>query len=123
MIHGFPDFWYTWRNQMVALAPLFQVVALDLRGYNISDKPLGGEQYSMHHLVGDVQAVTRHTGRDKATIVGHDWGGAISWMFAINLPVLTERLIIAHILVALPVNWHITHSSKNRVPMLVTSVN
>ncbi|MGA9151908.1 MAG: alpha/beta fold hydrolase [Candidatus Nitrosopolaris sp.] len=93
MIHGFPDFWYTWRNQMVALAPLFQVVALDLRGYNLSDKPLRGEHYSMHHLVRDVQAVIRHTGRDKATIIGHDWGGAISWMFAINLPV-TERLII-----------------------------
>ncbi|MFY9794197.1 MAG: alpha/beta hydrolase [Candidatus Nitrosopolaris sp.] len=94
MIHGFPDFWYTWRNQMVALAPLFQVVALDLRGYNLSDKPLGGEHYSMHHLVGDVQAVIRHTGRDKAIIIGHDWGGAISWMFAINLPGMTERLII-----------------------------
>jgi pimeloyl-ACP methyl ester carboxylesterase len=94
MIHGFPDFWYTWRNQMVALAPLFQVVALDLGGYNLSDKPLGREHYSMHHLVEDVQAVIRHTGRDKAIIIGHDWGGAISWMFAINLPTLTDRLII-----------------------------
>ena len=94
MIHGFPDFWYTRRNQIVALAPLFQVVALDLRGYNLSDKPSGGEHYSMHHLVGDVQAVIRHIGKDKAIIIGHDWGGAISWMFAINLPILTERLII-----------------------------
>jgi epoxide hydrolase 4 len=94
MIHGFPDFWYTWRNQMVALAPLFQVVALDLRGYNLSDKPLGGEHYSMHHLVEDVQAVIHHTGRDKATIIGHDWGGAIAWIFAIGLPTLTDRLII-----------------------------
>jgi pimeloyl-ACP methyl ester carboxylesterase len=94
MIHGFPDFWYTWRNQMAALAPLFQLVALDLRGYNLSDKPLGLEHYSMHHLVEDVQAVIRHTGRDKATIIGHDWGGAIAWIFAIGLPALTERLII-----------------------------
>jgi pimeloyl-ACP methyl ester carboxylesterase len=97
MIHGFPDFWYTWRNQMVALAPYFQVVALDLRGYNLSDKPQGGEHYSMRSLIGDVQAVIRHLGRDKATIVGHDWGGAISWQFAIHLPALTERLIILNL--------------------------
>jgi epoxide hydrolase 4 len=94
MIHGFPDFWYTWRNQMAALAQHFQVVALDLRGYNLSDKPHGGENYSMDHLVGDVQAVIRHTGRDKAIIIGHDWGGAIAWQFAIRLPALTESLII-----------------------------
>jgi epoxide hydrolase 4 len=93
MIHCFPDFWYTWRNQMVALAPLFQVVALDLRGYNLSDKPLGRERYSMHHLVEDVQAVISHIGKDKAAIVGHDWG-AIAWFFAIGLKPLTERLII-----------------------------
>lgn len=94
MIHGFPDFWYTWRNQMVALASHFQVVALDLRGYNLSDKPYGEEYYSMRHLVGDVQAVLRHLGRDNAIIVGHDWGGAIAWQFAMHLPAFTERLII-----------------------------
>ncbi len=94
MIHGFPDFWYTWRNQMVALASHFQVVALDLRGYNLSDKPRGEEYYSMRHLVGDVQAVLQHLRRDKAIIVGHDWGGAIAWQFAMHLPALTERLII-----------------------------
>ncbi|HTK08175.1 MAG TPA: alpha/beta hydrolase [Ktedonobacteraceae bacterium] len=97
MIHGFPDFWYTWRNQMVALAPQFQVVALDLRGYNLSDKPQGGEHYAMRHLVGDVQAVIRHLGRDKAIVVGHDWGGAISWQFAMHFPDLTERLIILNL--------------------------
>jgi len=97
MIHGFPDFWYTWRNQMVALAPHFQVVALDLRGYNLSDKPQGGEHYSMRYLIGDIQAVIRHLRRDKAIIVGHDWGGAISWQFAIHLPALTERLIILNL--------------------------
>src|SRR5215813_5527077 len=50
--------------------------------------------YSMHHLVEDVQAVIHHTGRDKATIIGHDWGGAIAWIFAMGLPTLTDRLII-----------------------------
>jgi len=65
MIYRFPDFWYTWRNKMVALAPLFKVVALDLPGYNLSDKPLGGKHYSMDHLVGDVQGVIRHIGGTK----------------------------------------------------------
>ncbi|HZR42013.1 MAG TPA: alpha/beta hydrolase [Ktedonobacteraceae bacterium] len=97
MIHGFPDFWYTWRNQMVALAPHFQVVALDLRGYNLSDKPRGGEHYAMRSLIGDIQAVIGHLGREKAIIVGHDWGGAIAWQFAMYLPDLTERLIILNI--------------------------
>jgi pimeloyl-ACP methyl ester carboxylesterase len=97
MIHGFPDFWYTWRNQMVALAPRFQVVALDLRGYNLSDRPKGGEHYSMRYLIGDIQAIIGHLGRDKAIIIGHDWGGAIAWQFAMHLPVQTERLIILNI--------------------------
>jgi pimeloyl-ACP methyl ester carboxylesterase len=98
MIHGFPDFWYTWRHQMVALAPHFQVVALDLRGYNLSDKPQGGEHYTMRSFTGDVQAVIRHLGKDKAIIVGHDWGGAISWQFAMHFPDMTERLIILNLL-------------------------
>jgi pimeloyl-ACP methyl ester carboxylesterase len=97
MIHGFPDYWYTWRNQMVALASSYRVVALDLRGYNLSDKPKGVENYSMHFLIGDVQAVVRHLGQEKAIIVGHDWGGAISWQVAMHLPALTERLIILNL--------------------------
>ena len=97
MIHGFPDYWYTWRNQMVALALHYQAVALDLRGYNLSDKPKGSENYAMAHLVGDVQAVIRHLGREKAIIVGHDWGGAIAWQVAMHLPAITERLIILNL--------------------------
>jgi pimeloyl-ACP methyl ester carboxylesterase len=73
---------------MVALAHLFQVVALDLRGYNLSDKPLGGEHYLMHHLIEDVRAVIRHLRRDKAIIIGQDWAGAITWIFGIGLPAL-----------------------------------
>jgi pimeloyl-ACP methyl ester carboxylesterase len=82
---------------MIALAPNYQVVALDLRGYNLSDKPRGGENYAMPHLVGDIQAIIQHLGRDKAIIIGHDWGGAISWQFAIHHPELTERLIILNL--------------------------
>jgi epoxide hydrolase 4 len=97
MIHGFPDFWYTWRHSMEALSGTFQVVAIDQRGYNLSDKPSGVENYEMRLLVADVAAVIRHLGRDKATIVGHDWGGMVAWQFAMNLPDLTERLIVLNL--------------------------
>ena len=97
MIHGFPDFWYSWRHQMAALADRYQVVAIDQRGYNLSDKPKGVESYDMSLLVGDVAAVVRHLGRDRATIVGHDWGGIVAWTFAMRLPQMTERLIILNL--------------------------
>ena len=97
MIHGFPDFWYSWRHQMDALAPNFQVVAIDQRGYNLSDKPKGIEAYDMRLLVGDVAAVIKHLGRDRATIVGHDWGGVVAWQFAMNLPQMTENLVILNL--------------------------
>jgi pimeloyl-ACP methyl ester carboxylesterase len=73
MIHGFPDYWYTWRDQMEGLADRYQVVAIDQRGYNLSDKPEGVENYDMRLLVGDVAAVIKSLGKDKAIIVGHDW--------------------------------------------------
>src|SRR5262245_26756257 len=97
MIHGFPDFWYTWRHQMAALADHYQVVAIDQRGYNLSDKPKGVESYDMRLLVGDVAAVIRHLGRDKATIVGHDWGGMVAWQFAMSQPLMTENLIVLNL--------------------------
>ena len=97
MVHGFPDFWYSWRHQMAALAPRFQVVAIDQRGYNLSDKPKGVDHYDMRLLIADVAAVVRHLGRDRATIVGHDWGGMVAWRFAIELPHITERLIVLNL--------------------------
>ena len=97
MIHGFPDFWYTWRDQMDALSKDYQVVAIDQRGYNLSDKPKGVENYDMTLLVGDVAAVIKHLKRDKAIIVGHDWGGAVAWTFAMLKPEMTEKLIILNL--------------------------
>ncbi len=97
MLHGFPDFWYTWRDQMEGLSSDFKVVALDLRGYNKSDKPEGVENYAMPLLVSDVGAVIRHLGEERAIIVGHDWGGIIAWMFALNVPEMTEKLVILNL--------------------------
>jgi pimeloyl-ACP methyl ester carboxylesterase len=97
MIHGFPDFWYTWRDQMEALSDKFQCVAIDQRGYNLSDKPKGVENYDVRLLVGDVVAVIHALGRDKAIIVGHDWGGLVAWQVALNVPQMTEKLIILNL--------------------------
>jgi epoxide hydrolase 4 len=97
MIHGFPDFWYTWRDQMPALAKHFQVVAVDLRGYNKSDQPEGVENYKLEKLISDIDAVVRHFKQEKAVIVGHDWGGVIAWGFAMAHPEKTDRLIILNL--------------------------
>lgn len=97
MIHGFPDFWYTWRDQMEALSDKFQCVAIDQRGYNLSDKPKGVDNYAMRLLAGDVIAVIHALGKEKAIIVGHDWGGAVAWQVALNAPQVTEKLIILNL--------------------------
>lgn len=97
LIHGFPDYWYSWREQIPALAENFQVVALDMRGYNLSDQPEGVENYTMDKLVGDVAATLEHFGREKAVIVGHDWGGMVAWSFAMQHPDKTERLVILNL--------------------------
>lgn len=97
MIHGFPDFWYSWRHQMEGLSENFKVVAIDQRGYNRSDQPEGNSNYAMQHLVSDVAAVIRHFGENSATIVGHDWGGAVAWQFAFALPQMVNQLVILNL--------------------------
>ncbi len=97
MIHGFPDFWYTWRHQMHALEDQFKIIAIDQRGYNLSDKPKGVDQYTVDQLVSDVAAVIRDTGNQKAIICGHDWGGMVAWSFAMSKPELTDRLIVLNL--------------------------
>ena len=97
MIHGFPDYWYTWRKQMPELAKSFKVVAIDQRGYNKSDQPEGIDNYKLEKLVDDVKAVIEHFDRDKAVVVGHDWGGMVAWMFAMTHPELTDRLIVLNL--------------------------
>jgi len=94
LIHGYPDYWYTWRNLMAELAPDYRVVAMDTRGYNLSDKPVGVENYSQVHLAADVAAVIAAEGRKKATVVGHDWGASIAWNFALTKGDMVDRLVI-----------------------------
>lgn len=97
MIHGFPDFWYSWRHQMQGLKDDFKVVAIDQRGYNKSSQPKGDDNYAMGLLVSDVAAVIKHFGQDKAIVVGHDWGGSVAWSTAFALPQMVDRLIILNL--------------------------
>ena len=94
MIHGFPDFWYLWRDYIDILSDDHQVVAIDQRGYNRSDKPKGVDSYIQDALVSDVEAVIRHTQHESATVVGHDWGGFVAWTFAMQKPEMTDKLVI-----------------------------
>ena len=97
MLHGFPDFWYTWNEQIIALENTHRVVAMDLRGYNRSDKPKGTNQYSISKLVSDVKAVILDVGEKKAVIIGHDWGGMVAWSFAMMRPNMTSKLIVLNL--------------------------
>jgi len=94
LLHGFPDFWYVWRFQIHELARHFRVVAPDLRGYNKTDKPEGVDNYRLNLISADVLGLVHALGEEKATIVGHDWGGAVAWSFAAFNPEHIEKLII-----------------------------
>lgn len=97
MLHGFPEFWYSWRHQIPEFAQDFKVVALDLRGYNDSDKPNEQSAYVVDEFVLDVQGVIKGLGYEKCVLVGHDWGGIIAWNFAYSHPEMIERLIILNL--------------------------
>jgi pimeloyl-ACP methyl ester carboxylesterase len=95
LLHGFPEFWYGWRLQIPALAQAgCRVVAPDLRGYNLSSKPSGVANYRTDCLTGDVAALIQHAGQQRATVVGHDWGGIVAWHLAMSRPECIERLVI-----------------------------
>ena len=93
LLHGFPQFWWTWRSQLTALADAgFRAVAPDLRGYGASDKPPRG--YDLPTLSADVAALVHALGERDATVVGHDWGGLLGWTVAALHPRVVHRLIV-----------------------------
>jgi len=98
LLHGFPEFWYGWRHQIPALAKAgFHVLAPDQRGYGTSDKPPGVGAYGMGELVRDVLGLVDEAGHERATVVGHDWGGVVAWSLAAAHPARVERLAILNV--------------------------
>jgi epoxide hydrolase 4 len=93
-LHGFPQFWYLWRRQIADLGQDHAVYAADMRGYNLSSKPEDPEAYRMRHLLTDIVGLVEELGVAPLTLVGHDWGGIVSWAFALKHPDLLERLVI-----------------------------
>jgi len=95
LLHGFPDFWYSWRHQLPALAAAgYRAVAVDQRGYNLSDKPRGVRAYDVGTLARDVADLVAALGEERATVVGHDWGGMVAWTVAMRHSDVIERLVI-----------------------------
>ena len=93
LLHGFPECWYSWRHQLTALGEGRHVVAPDMRGYNLSDKPSRTDDYLMDALVQDVTGLIRHFGASTATIVGHDWGASVAWAVAAKHPEYVSKLV------------------------------
>ena len=94
MMHGFPECWYSWRHQMRGLSDSYDCVALEMRGYGETDAPAGKQNYTIEKLVGDAADVIEALGHQRATVIGHDWGGAIAWATALMRPDVVERLIV-----------------------------
>jgi pimeloyl-ACP methyl ester carboxylesterase len=93
LLHGFPEFWWAWRHQLVALADAgYHAVAPDLRGYGASDKPPRG--YDAPTLASDIAGIVRALGEPDAVIVGHDWGGQLAWSVAALHPAVVRRLVV-----------------------------
>ena len=99
-LHGFPEFWYEWKNQLVEFSRDHTAVAPDMRGYNLSSKPADLSAYQVPQLVEDVRALTgelmKPAGGSKFTLVAHDWGGVVAWVFAALHPDLLDKLVIVN---------------------------
>jgi epoxide hydrolase 4 len=93
-VHGFPEFWYEWRRQLIDFGRDHLAVAPDMRGYNLSARPTDVDDYAVPKLVEDIRALADHLGHRRFTLVAHDWGGAVAWVFAMVHPGMLERLVL-----------------------------
>jgi pimeloyl-ACP methyl ester carboxylesterase len=92
LLHGFPQFWWSWHHQLVSLADAgYRAVAVDLRGYGGSDKPPRG--YDLVTLADDAAGLVRALGEASAIVIGHDWGGLLGWSMAVYRPKVVKRLV------------------------------
>jgi len=95
-VHGFPEFWGEWENQLADIGKDYQAVAPDMRGYNLSSKPVDVDKYHIKELIEDLRALAEYLGHEKFIMIAHDWGGAVAWSFAMRYPDWLEKLIIVN---------------------------
>src|ERR1022692_3777869 len=93
-LHGFPEFWYEWKDLIPEFAKDHHAVAPDMRGYNLSDAPAEVESYRVPVIVEDVRALAVKLKARRFVLVGHDWGGVIAWAFAAAHPEMLDKLVI-----------------------------
>ncbi|MEH6404442.1 MAG: alpha/beta hydrolase [Sneathiella sp.] len=93
-LHGFPEFWYTWRKQLPIVGDKYHAVAPDLRGYNLSDKPENVEDYRIDQLIKDVLVLAKYFGKQRFYLVSHDWGAAVAWSVALAFPEKVKGLMV-----------------------------
>ena len=95
LLHGFPEPWAGWRHQIGPLAAAgYRVVAPTQRGYGGSDRPRGVAAYHLDELVADLLGLIDAYGRERAVLVGHDWGGIVAWAAIERHPDRFERAVI-----------------------------
>lgn len=134
LLHGFPEFWYSWRHQLKALGKNYHLVAPDMRGYNLSDKPAHVEDYRIEVLVEDVVDLIKYCGAHKAAVVAHDWGAAVAWAIAQKYPERVSKLAVLQVppaaiwranlsLRQLLRSWYMFFFQLPRIPELAISVN
>jgi pimeloyl-ACP methyl ester carboxylesterase len=134
LLHGFPEFWYSWRHQLPVLAERYHVVAPDMRGFNLSDKPAGIKNYRIDLLVADVLGLIKYFGKKKAAIVAHDWGAGVAWALAQRHPEAVSKLVALQVpppaawranftLRQLRRSWYMFFFQLPRVPEWWASVN
>ena len=117
LLHGFPEFWYSWRRQMPALASAgFRAVAPDLRGFNDSPKPRDVSDYRLTRVIDDVAALIERLG-SPCVLVGHDWGGLVSWYVAMSRPDLVRKLVVLNIPHPIPFLRELRHSNSQKLRM------
>ncbi|CAJ0942270.1 unnamed protein product, partial [Mesorhabditis belari] len=97
LIHGFPEFWYSWRFQLKYFSSQYRVVAIDQRGYNESDRPSKVADYDVRLLAADIDQLIKKLGHKKAIVAGHDWGALVAWHVALTYPQSVERLVILNV--------------------------
>ena len=93
-VHGFPEFWAAWTDQLVEFGRDYQAAAFDMRGYNLSSRPPDPQDYNIMYLTEDIRALAEHLGHRRLILVAHDWGGGVAWPFAVRYPDWLEKLVI-----------------------------